>query len=464
MKFTPRPYQNIALDFLASEDRCSLWAKMGMGKSVTTLSYLQTCYEHLGETAPTLIIAPLRVARDTWVDETRKWDHLSGFDVAPILGTEKQRLAALKKDVPAYTVNYEQLPWLVKTLGSKWRFGRVVADEARRLKGYRTQQGSQRAQALAGYAHRQVKHWINLTGTPAANGLEDLWGQQWFIDGGKTLGSSFEAFKARWFSTHSVDGKFSILRPRPGANDEIQKLLASTCLTLDPKDWFNLKDPIVVDVPVKLPTKARKVYDQMEAESVAEIKDKGWIKALSSGGKVGKALQIASGAVYLDPEYHPAGTWEPIHDEKLSALESIVEESGGASIMVAYHWKHDLARIMKTFPGAVDLATTAGLKAFKSGSVQIGVAHPLALGHGVDGLQNVCNIIVFYSQDWNLDSYLQIIERIGPMRQLQSGNDRDVWIYRIIADDTMDEVVVKKRNSKDDTQEALLKYLKRKHT
>ena len=373
--YTPRPYQALAQDFLVEHPRCSLWARMGMGKTPMTLTLLNTQYRYLGATAPTLILGPLRVARDVWSDEVRKWNHLAGLDVVPIIGTAAERAAALKKDAPIFTINYENLPWLREQLGDRWPFETVVADEARRLKGFRTRQGSSRAAALRDVAHTKVTQWINLTGAPAPNGLVDLWGQQWFVDRGARLGATFEAFRLRWFNTIMLEGKGQKLIPTPWAADQIHELLADCSMTLDPKDWFDLKDPVVIDVPVTLPRKARELYDQMEQEAVAEIRNVGYVRAMSPGSKSGKCLQMASGAVYTGV----GEEWANLHDAKMDALDSILSEANGEPVIVVYHWRHDLYKLKKAYPAGVELSTKDGLAKFKRGEAEVGFANAACL-------------------------------------------------------------------------------------
>lgn len=266
--YTPRPYAAAATNHLNTHERCALWAKPGMGKSVITLTWLDTLHNIVGESAPTLVLAPLRVARDTWTNEVQKWEHLRGLSVVPVIGDAKQRAAALRRDAQVYTTNYENLVWLrdhFQADGKAWPFRTVVADESTKLKGFRLRQGGVRAQAIGQVAHKHVRRWINLTGTPASNGLEDLWGQTWFLDAGRRLGRTFSAFRDRWFRPVKV-GQFNRWVPTEWAQEEIQQRLSDICLTLDPKDWFDLLDPIVNVVYVDLPASAKVKYRELERE------------------------------------------------------------------------------------------------------------------------------------------------------------------------------------------------------
>lgn len=462
-EFIPKAYQPPAVDFIVDNPRCNLFARMGMGKTSSTLTALDKLYLCGWETGPTLIIGPKRVARDTWPNEIKKWRHLNHFEISPILGTEKQRLAALRRDVPLYSINYENIPWLRKTLGDRWPFGIVVSDESTRLKGFRLTQGGQRTAALAHYAFgRGVNRWINLTGSPAPNGLQDLWGQCWFVDQGQRLGRSFTAFKERWFQAKvNSDTGYIQHHPLAFAQAEIEQRIADISLTLDPRDYFDLNEPREIPVYIDLPPKVRAIYKDMEARAFAEIEAEG-VEAFNAAAKTNKLLQIANGFIYKNAEQGKRATeWIDLHNEKVAALESVLMEAGGTPLLVAYNFRPDLAKLLKAFPQGVDISKKSGQDAFMSGNVPIGFAHPASMGHGIDGLQEITNMIAFYGHDWNLEYYEQMLERIGPVRQLQSGFDRNVFVYHIIASNTMDVEVVARRKHKWSVQEALLKAMNR---
>lgn len=456
----------------ADHDRCAFWGKPGVGKSVMTLNYLDALHNVAGESAPSLVLAPLRVARDGWAAESNKWEHLRGFDVLPIVGDLHARRSALRRDAPVYTTNYEQLGWLIEEFkGRAWPFRTVVADESTKLKGFRTRQGTARARAIASVAHKDVKRWINLTGTPSPNGLKDLWGQTWFLDEGRRLGRTYSAFEERWFAykrkkdavTHRMDIQTVI---HPWASEQIHERLGDICMTLDPKDWFDLQEPIVSVIEVTLPDKARRIYNEMERDMFTMLGSIE-IEAFGAAAKSQKCLQLANGAVYVDPaaigENDPrAKVWAEIHQEKLDALEELASETGDDPLLVAYYFKSDLARLVSRFPDALVLERDADMAAAKAGKGKIWLGHPASMGHGVDGLQAYCNRIVFFSQDWNLEYRDQILERIGPMRQYQEGKTCGVFIDYIIAKGTVDEVVMSRRAEKTSVQDALLAYAKRK--
>lgn len=456
--FVPRAYQHHIIDHIIDVPRCGVWAGMGLGKTVSTLTAL-THLELVEGVFPTLVIAPLRVAASTWPDEAQKWAHLSSVRVVPIVGSAAQRKAALRTKAEVYTINYENLPWLLETLGNNWPFRRVVCDESTKLKGFRLRQGSKRAQALAKVAHRYVDAFVELTGTPSPNGLVDLWGQAWFLDKGVRLGRSFDAFKARWFQSIQVgaDRHAVRLEPLPFAQEQIEDRLRDICLSLDARDHFDIDEPIVNVIRVELPPKARALYKQMEKEMFLSIAGTD-VEAFNAASRTMKTLQLANGAIYTDD----AGNWSEVHDVKLQALEEIIEEAAGMPVLVAYHFKSDLARLQKAFPKGKQLdADPQTLRDWNAGKIPVLFAHPASAGHGLN-LQDGGNILVFFAHNWNLEEYQQIIERIGPTRQAQAGHDRPVFIHHIVAHDTVDEMVMARRETKREVQDLLLEAMKRR--
>jgi SNF2 family DNA or RNA helicase len=423
---------------------------MGGGKTVSVLTALEhlSCVE---DVYPVLVLAPLRVAKTTWPDEVAKWDHTKHLRIVPVTGNVKQRLTSLMTPADVYTTNYEQLPWLVEHYGDRWPFKTVIADEQTRLKSYRTRQGSKRAKALAQVAHTKVNRFIGLTGTPSPNGLADLWGQTWFVDRGERLGRTYSAFEARWFKK-GWDG-FSV-EPLPIAQKEIEGRLRDVCLTVT---GLPVDEPIVNNIYIDLPSSARTLYNEMEREMFMEIEEHG-IEALNAAAKTMKLLQVANGAAYIDDQKN----WKEVHHEKIEALGSIVEEAAGAPVLVAYHFQSDHARLRAAFPKARTLdADPATIHQWNAGRIPILLAHPASAGHGLD-LQYGGNILAFFSLNWSLENYMQIIERIGPMRQKQAGFDRPVFVHHIMAAKTVDDMVLERLASKRTVQEILLDAMKRR--
>jgi SNF2 family DNA or RNA helicase len=450
---------------------------MGMGKTVSVLTHLAYDYEFMGCSCPTLVLAPLRVAQYTWPGEVTKWDHLKHLSIVAIVGSEEERSQRLawalgSGHVQVVCINYENLPWLAKWLAARrkaWPFRRVVADESTRLKNFRTKQGGTRAHALAPVAHRDVKRWINLTGTPSPNGLKDLWGQQWFIEGGARLGLTYAAFEERWFGYRRVQDAVNRkveIQPVifPYAQEQIQQRMADCSLALDPKDWFDLDEIIVKTVPVKLPVKARRVYRDLEKEMFAHLDAGKTVEIVNAATLTMKCLQVANGAVYLDAEEHGKGAHVELHEAKLEALDSIYQEAAGAPLLVVYQWKTDLDRILRAFPKARSLVgkdSGQTMADWNEGKVPMLVVHPASAGHGLN-LQDGGNTVVFFGQWWDLEQHDQVIERIGPMRQKQSGHNRPVFAYYIVAEDTIDEAVIARRASKAGVQDTLMEYAKRR--
>lgn len=449
--FVPRPYQTEMAKFIVSNKRCGLFALMGMGKSSSVLMALDAL--SLIEPGPTLIVAPLRVARSTWPSEVKKWDRFNHMTVSVVCGPVQERVRALSKRADIYTTNYENLEWLVSHLGDAWPFTTVVADELTRLKGFRLRQGSVRAKALGKVAHTKVTRFIGLTGTPAPNGIKDIWGQIWFVDAGSRLGKTYAGFTARWF-TQSYDG-FNIV-PHKHAQAEIEGLISDVCISLDPKDYFDIKDPVVVNVEVDLPPDAMQKYREMENEMFAEF-DGQEVEVFNAAARTIKCLQISNGAIYTGVD---SSQWSTVHDEKIKALESIVEESAGAPILCVYHFKSDLDRLLKAFPqGQVLDKNPATIDSWNAGQIPLLFCHPQSAGHGLS-LQDGGNILVFFAHWWSLEERLQVIERIGPTRQAQSGYDRPVFVYNIIAKGTLDEVVIDRIANKKSVQDLLIERMK----
>lgn len=455
MKFTPRPYQAKIISHILTHPRAGVWAGMGMGKTVSTLMALRVL-DFVEAVGPVLVLAPLRVARSSWPDEVLKWDELSELRVSVVAGSAREREAALKKPADIYTMNYENLPWLVNRYpDGAWPFKVVVADEATKLKGFRRHQGSLRARALAS-VQKYVDRFIELTGTPAPNGYEDLWGQLWFLDGGKRLGTSMKAYRERWFRPIRVGADPFAVRWEllPGSDKDIQKRVADLCIKLNAEDWFDIEQPIVSDIFVTLSPQVEKTYREMEKRLYVELAGDA-VEAANAASKTSKCLQIASGAIYDDQ-----GKWLPVHQAKIEALESIREEAAGMPILVAYQFRHEVERILARFKDARLLdKNPQTIRDWNAGRIPMLLAHPASCGHGLS-LQDGGNILVFFGTGWNLEEHDQIIERIGPTRQAQAGHPRPVFVYNLVAKGTLDEVVQERIKTK---REVLDLLMERRH-
>lgn len=448
MQYVPREYQSLMIDFMLRKLRCNVFASPGTGKTSSSL-YAFDAMRLFGEARRALVLAPKRVAKSTWPREVQKWTSMRHISIAAAIGTEQQRIEALKREAMVTTINYENLPWLMEVLGDYWPFDTVFADESTRLKGLRITtavsktgkefergQGSTRAKGLAKVAHRKVRRWVNLTGSPAPNGVIDTWGQQWFVDGGQTLGRSFTSFEERFFNSFRNEDGYHQWVPKKFAQAEIEDLMRPYSLTIDARDWFDIQEPVESLVKVELPPKARRIYNDMEEQLFAELVSGAQIEAFNAGSRSQKLLQIANGTVYTDTALR---TWEPVHDEKIEALKSVVEEFNGESILVRYTHVPDKQRILKAFPRARFLDDNPKTEDdWNAGKTPMLVTHAASAGHGLN-LQHGGRCLCDYGQGYSLEEDEQIIERLGPTRQAQSGYDRAVYRRRIIADDTIEE-------------------------
>jgi SNF2 family DNA or RNA helicase len=447
--------QHDIMDFGLRHGRGNIWAGMGVGKTLA-MSTLVSAMDLMTDVFPVLVIAPKRVATGVWPLEMVKWAHLRHMKVSVIVGSPVDREAALKAKADIYVINYDNLQWLEFKLGSKWFFRTVIADESTKLKGFRLNKGGARAASLGRFA-RATRRWYNLTGTPNGNGLHDLWGQQWFIDQGRRLGHSYTDFTTRWFQTDAYTRE---VVPTPWAENEIRGLLADCTIAIRTEDYFDLPDTIVNNVYVDLPGHVRAMYNQMEKNFFFDLINGSHVSAAISATKSMKLLQVANGIVFTtDPDTgEPTGKAEKLHDEKIQALREIVDEANGESVMVAYHFIPDRDRLLKEFPQAVFLDDNPKTQErWNKGQIRMLVAHPESAGHGLN-LQDGGRILAMFGHWWRFEAYAQIVERIGPMRQLQSGHPRTVFIHNIVARDTVDEAVIARRDSHATLLQSLMGY------
>lgn len=467
--FTPRPWQVPIIDIGTRLDRCNIFARPGMGKTGAMLAVLDSL-NLVAEPLPALVIGPLRVANSVWGAEAERWTQFNGLKVVKVLGSPAERMEALATPADIYTTHYGLLTWLVEQFAGKpWPFRTVVADESSRLKNLRCSYqkhpesgkvymrckgGSVNAAAIARFA-RRTPRWYNLSGTPASNGLQNLWGQQWFIDFGKTLGNSYTAFTDRWFyQKRGTSREQAVFEPFKHAHDEITERIKPTTISLDPKDWFDIAEPRVVRLYADLPPVLRKQYNVLHKKACVELTSGATIEAANAGVLTSKCLQFAAGNIY-DENSEP----HRVHGLKLELLESLVENLSGAPLLVAYKFKTDLAAIKHKFAEAVELPSGAKQKAVEAawneGRIPMLLVHPASAGHGLNLQYGGCDICI-YSPDWDLELYEQVIERLGPMRQMQAGFDRVVSIYQLLIRNTFDEAVAERLESKASVQEAIM--------
>ena len=452
-----------AIPHIQNVERGATWCPVGGGKSVITLTALDELSMVERDIWPALILGTKRIAKSVWAQEPAEWSHLQHLKGSIVVGTQEERLAALRRKADFYTCNYENLSWLCDKLGSDWPFKTVVNDECVKLKSVRVEQGGKNAAALRDVVltgakrgevkglHPQVRRIVNLTAKPAPNGLKDLWGQTYLLDAGQRLGRTYSSFENRWFKW-GYDG-FS-LEPLAHAEREIQERLKDICLTVDVPP---VPEPITNDIYIDLPPAARRNYDEMQKKMFTKIKDDG-VEAFNAAARTNACEQIAQGALYTDDDHN----WSHIHDAKLEALEDIIEECNGAPILVGYQFRHDLYRLQKRFPKGVVLDDkTSTLDRWNAGQIGLMFAHPASAGHGLN-MARGGNILVRFGFSWDLDHYDQIIGRIGPRRQMQGGFNRPVFDHRILARNTVDEMKRDRIKSKRSVEDILLEAMKRR--
>ena len=461
-EFNPHEYQDLAINFGVQHDRFNLLMSPGMGKTACSIE-IMNIRSFVSDSFPALAIGPLRVANSVWNREVNKWAAFKGLRVSKILGTLQERIAALHTPADIYTIHYGLLTWLHKYLeesGTPWFFKTVIADESTRLKHARPSfrkhpksgkvslyiAGSANAGALARYAVK-TPYWINMTGTYTPNGLQDAWGQQWFIDFGESLGSSYDAYTKRWFyQRRGTSAEQAVFEPHDHALDEITRRLKPSTISLDAYDWFDVEKPREVDIEIEMPEKHMKAYRKLHREAVLKLENEKVITAVNAGAITNKCMQYASGNIYDEDRVSHF-----IHSEKLEALESLQENLNGAPLLVGYHYIPTREAILKRFPKAELLPSGKKQKEvedrFNAGKIPMLVVHPSSAGHGLD-LQHGCHNLCIVDPYWDWEMYAQLIERIGPVRQMQAGYNRLVHVYRLRMKRTFDEVVIDRLDTK----------------
>lgn len=432
-------YQERIVEHIKKHAGCACLVDMGLGKTTSTLTALQDLSD-VFEINKTLVIAPLRVARSTWPSEVDNWQHIT-LDYAVVCGSERERVEALQKDVDLYFINRENVVWLVEKLGKKWPFDVVVIDESTSFKN----NSSKRFKALK-RVRKFIERTILLTGTPAPNGLLDLWSQLFLVDGGERLGKTFTAYKQRYFTSDYMGYNWT---PREGSEDKIYNKIADVCLTMQAKDYLELPDRI--DNRIEAPLNIRQLakYRELERELLIELEGEE-ITALSAAALSNKLLQMANGAVY-----NADGDFVTLHNAKLDALNEIIETNEGKPVLIAYNYRSDLERIKAKFPKAVQLdKDPATIDKWNRGEIPLLLAHPASAGHGLN-LQRGGSVAVWFGLNWSLELYQQFNARLH-----RQGQKETVIIHHVIAPGTIDDVVIQALTNKHDVQQALIDYLK----
>lgn len=443
-EFIPHDYQKYSIDWIIEKPYCGLLLDMGLGKTVTTLTALNELkYDYL-EIDKALIIAPLKVAAKTWPDEIQKWDHLKHLRVSTVIGSEKQRIHALNERADIYTINRENIKWLVEYFGTRWPFETVVIDELSSFKDSK----SQRFRALR-KVRPKMERVIGLTGTPAPNGLIDLWPQIYLLDQGERLSKSITRFRELYFTPGQRSGHVVYnWNLKEGAERAIQSGIEDICVSMKSADYLELSERVDNVIRVEMSEKEVKQYKELEKELILEV-DGQDITAANAAVLANKLLQLANGAIY-DEEKNVVS----IHNEKLDALANVIEEAQGEPVLVFYNFRHDLERIKKRFKFARELKTSQDQDDWNAGEIPLLLAHPQSAGHGLN-LQQGGHLIVWYSLTWSLEYYQQANARL--MRQ---GQKNSVIVHHLVTKDTMDERVMKALQNKEIGQNELLEAVK----
>lgn len=435
-------YQERMIEFFKKEKRAALFVFMGAGKSVTTLTAVTDLIDSFA-VDKVLIIAPLRVANSVWKQECEQWDHLNNLKVSVCTGSERNRLAALQTTADVYTINRENVKWLVDHYGKKWPFDCVIIDESSSFKNA----SSQRFKALKKVAPL-TNYTLLLTGTPSPNGLLDLWPQLYLIDFGERLGRTMTSYKQRFFESDYMGYNWS---PREGSQEKVQNLISDKCLSMTADDYLELPERIDIVEELTLSTKVMRQYQEFEKEMFIEFEDSEGVEALNAAALANKLLQFANGCMYTDE----LKNYEELHKVKLDALADLIEVNEGENILVAYNYKSDLERLVKRFPEAKVLdKEQSTIDSWNAGETSLLLAHPASAGHGLN-IQKGGSLIVWFGLNWSLELDQQFNARLH-----RQGQTKPVRIVRLVCKDTIDERVLMVLNDKDATQNSLIQALK----
>ena len=446
MHYEPHEYQRYATEKIIDLPACGLFLEMGLGKTVSTLTAINELIYDRFEVGMVLVIAPKRVADDTWTSEAEKWDHLQHLTFSKILGTAAQREAALQARADIYLINRENVVWLADKLRRQWPFDMVVVDE---LSSFKSNQ-AKRFKALRAI-RPLVKRFVGLTGTPAPNGLMVLWPVVYLLDCGERLGKTITGYRDRYFYPGKRNG-YTVFtwEPKEGAEEAIHQKISDICISMKAEDYLRLPEQVVNDIRIRLAPEEIQKYRELEKEKLMEL-DGQEITALSAAAVWGKLLQLANGAVYDDD-----GGATMLHDKKLDALEEIVEAACGHPVLVFYNFRHDYDRLMARFErlSPRTIQTSGDIRDWNAGRIRLLLAQPASMGHGLN-IQAGGHIIVWFGLNPSLELYQQANARLHRQGQKQA-----VIIHRLITKGTVDEDVIKKLETKDQRQDSLMEAVK----
>lgn len=450
--FTPHNYQQYCIGRAVTDDKLGLLLDMGLGKTVITLSAIKELRYNRFAIGKTLVIAPKKVAEDTWEKERAKWEHTQLIRVSICLGTAQKRIKALNTPADVYVINRENAQWLVDYYRNAWPFDLVVIDE---LSSFKNSQ-SKRFKALKKIRPR-MKRVVGLTGTPSPNGYLDLWAQIYLLDQGERLGKTFTAYREKYFvpDKRSAERVFTY-RLKEGAEEEIKNKISDICISLQAKDYLELP-PCIDDVRyVKLDSKAQKQYDQMEKDMLLQV-DESTIDAQSAAVLYGKLLQMCNGAIYGEDR-----RVIELHDCKLEAFSELVESLSGKAMLVFYNYQHDRDRIKallaKENLRVGDLKTPDDISRWNNKELDVLLAHPASAAYGLN-LQAGGSHVVWFGLNWSLELYQQANARLH-----RQGQTEPVYIHHLVVDGGMDQTVMTALEAKADVQDTLLQALKAKIT
>lgn len=453
MKWIPMKHQHAAMKFLWQHLRCALFMGTGLGKTSTVLTMIRFFLGHVSgyeaQVKKVLVVAPKRVTTTVWPAEVAKWDHLASLDVMVIEGPPASREQRLKANAPIHAINYELLPWLIAHYGKRWPYDMVVFDESTKMKSNTAKRFKAMKKVI-----KSVKRVVLLTGTPAPNGLLDLWSQIFLLDQGERLGTSMTRYKDAFFESDYMGWSWT---PYPWTQARIQELLADICLTLKTEDYADLEPLVMNQITVPLPPARTKEYRELEKEMYLALGDQE-VEAFNAAALTNKCRQYANGAVYVGEGQER--TWSRVHDLKLEVLDDIIEEAAGAPVLVAYEYQSDLERIMARYPKlAQKLGTNPQTIAdWNAGKIPLLLAHPLSCGHGLNlqgAGQHRNTILVWFGLPWSLESYQQMNARLH-----RTGQTERVFVHHIVTEDTVDEQVLEALESKRSVQDVLLDAMK----
>ena len=438
-------YQKFAIQYIIDHPIAAVLLDMGLGKTAITLTAIEELIHDRFEVRSALVVAPLRVARDTWPSEIEKWDHLKDLTFTVAVGNEKQRLTALKKSADIHIINRENVPWLIEKSGIPFDYDMIVIDELSSFKNHQ----AKRFRALM-KVRPTITRIVGLTGTPSSNGLMDLWAEYRILDFGERLGRYISRYRHQYFRPDKYNGPVVYsYKPLPGAEEQIYNKISDITISMKSTDYLKMPERIMNEVRVKLDEKEQKLYDTMRKELTISLRDKE-IDAGNAAALSGKLIQMADGAVYDND-----GGVVKIHDRKLDALEDLIEGANGKPVLVSYWYRHDLDRIKERFPSARELKSHEDFTEWNKGQIPIALIHPASAGHGLN-LQSGGSTIVWFTLTWSLELYEQMNARLWRQGQ----KSETVVIHHIITEGTIDENIMKALRTKDKTQSALINAVK----